>query len=90
MKFGTGDGANLHYCGRVLGRDRIPGSDGQCGPNNGPQCSDCIPDIRNKAGIPVRLGTGYGARTYYCGRILGRDRIPGSDGQCGPTDGPSC
>jgi hypothetical protein len=29
------------YCGRVLGRDVIPWSDGQCGPNNGPQCPDC-------------------------------------------------
>ena len=29
------------YCGRLLGKDAIPGSDGQCGPNNGPQCADC-------------------------------------------------
>jgi hypothetical protein len=29
------------YCGRRLGVAAIPGSDGQCGPNNGPQCSDC-------------------------------------------------
>jgi len=38
---GTGNCASLYYCGRVLGREAIPGSDGQCGPNNGPQCSDC-------------------------------------------------
>jgi hypothetical protein len=31
----------LLYCGRNLGRNVIPGSDGFCGPNNGPQCSDC-------------------------------------------------
>jgi DNA-binding beta-propeller fold protein YncE len=31
----------LLYCGRNLGRALIPGSDGRCGPNNGPQCSDC-------------------------------------------------
>lgn len=32
---------NTYYCSRILGRDAIPGSDGQCGPNNGPQCKDC-------------------------------------------------
>ena len=30
-----------YYCGRELGEDMIPGSDGQCGPSNGPQCPDC-------------------------------------------------
>ena len=29
------------YCGRILGQHIIPFSDGQCGPNNGPQCPDC-------------------------------------------------
>jgi hypothetical protein len=29
------------YCGRRLGVEAIPGSDGRCGPNNGPQCADC-------------------------------------------------
>lgn len=32
---------NVYYCGRRLGTQVIPGSDGQCGPNNGPQCPDC-------------------------------------------------
>ena len=41
MKSGTGSGASTLYCGRRLGREAIPGSDGQCGPNNGPQCADC-------------------------------------------------
>ncbi len=36
MKFGTGTGANTLYCGRNLGMNAIPGSDGRCGPNNGP------------------------------------------------------
>ena len=31
----------LHYCGRHLGVELIPGSDGQCGPTNGPQCQSC-------------------------------------------------
>mmetsp|Transcript_41807 Transcript_41807/g.75910 ORF Transcript_41807/g.75910 Transcript_41807/m.75910 type:complete len:458 (-) Transcript_41807:404-1777(-) len=29
------------YCGRHLGRHAIPGSDGRCGPTNGPQCASC-------------------------------------------------
>jgi hypothetical protein len=29
------------YCGRKLGRDLIPGSNGVCGPSSGPQCPDC-------------------------------------------------
>ena len=33
--------ANL-YCGRTLGADVIPGSDGRCGPNSGPQCPSCL------------------------------------------------
>ena len=31
----------LYYCGRRLGTTAIPGSDGQCGPTNGPQCKGC-------------------------------------------------
>jgi hypothetical protein len=42
MKYGTGNGASILFCGRRIGRDLIPGSDGRCGPNNGPQCSDCL------------------------------------------------
>jgi len=41
MKLGTGSGSGTYYCGRHLGVDTIPGSDGSCGPNNGPQCPDC-------------------------------------------------
>lgn len=32
---------NNFYCGRYLGKAKIPKSDGRCGPNNGPQCSAC-------------------------------------------------
>ena len=31
-----------YYCGRRLGVSAIPGSDGQCGPNDGPQCKGCL------------------------------------------------
>lgn len=49
----------------------------------------------NCAGFPMTLGDNSipgwdGSRTYYCGRVLGLDRIPGSDGQCGPIAGPQC
>ena len=30
-----------YYCGRELGREAIPDSDGGCGPSNGPQCPSC-------------------------------------------------
>ena len=42
LKFGTdSDCRTLYYCGRNLGRAAIPGSDGRCGPRNGPQCASC-------------------------------------------------
>ena len=40
MKRGDGNCADKFYCGRYIGN--LPGSDGNCGPNNGPQCQDCI------------------------------------------------
>jgi hypothetical protein len=36
-----GNGIGLYYCGRDLGEDAIPGSDGHCGPYGGPQCASC-------------------------------------------------
>ena len=45
---------------------------------------------RNRAGAKMHVGTGSGARTLYCGRRLGVVRIPGSDGRCGPNNGPPC
>ena len=38
MKFGEG---GILYCGRNLGKAAIPGSDGVCGPHDGPQCNSC-------------------------------------------------
>ena len=90
-----------YYCGRHLGRAAIPGSDGRCGPTNGPQCQSCIryqvaqrpPDSQtsqvNDEGAEVFPGRQERHR-YYCGRHLGRAAIPGSDGRCGPTNGPQC
>ena len=44
----------------------------------------------NRAGVPVRLGTGMGVNNYYCGRVLGVKLIPFSDGRCGVNNGPQC
>ena len=41
---------NKYYCGRRLGVDAIPGSDGQCGPSNGPQCASCARFQRTRQG----------------------------------------
>ena len=45
---------------------------------------------QNRAGVPMALGSGSTASNYYCGRRLGTSVIPGSDGQCGPNNGPQC
>ena len=91
-----------YYCGRRLGTDAIPGSDGRCGIHNGPQCASCKHfqssvggELFNDDGVSVKLGghwgSGFdGSHLYFCGRNLGRDAIPDSDGQCGPTAGPQC
>jgi hypothetical protein len=74
MKPGTGATAWKMYCGRNVGK--MPGSDGRCGPTNGPQCRDCRPFIVNKAGDLASTG-GYfnkkydGSLQYYCGKNVG-------------------
>ena len=47
------------------------------------------PIICNDENAPVRYGI-ENVSLFYCGRHLGRDAIPGSDGRCGPTNGPQC
>ena len=37
----SGEGINMYYCGGLFGRAVIPGSDGYCGPDDGPQCASC-------------------------------------------------
>jgi len=56
MSPGT-DGSGRLYCGRRLGTAAIPGSDGQCGPDNGPQCRDCVP-------LPAVTNVGPSRRNY--------------------------
>ena len=86
MKLGINNGGEAKlYCGRHLGRGAIPGSDGSCGPDNGPQCQACLgTKIFNARGHQVQRGR---EDKLYCGK---RYVIPGSDGRCGPTNGPQC
>jgi hypothetical protein len=50
--------------------------------------TECRPGLINVAGAPVKFGSRV--PKLYCGRHLGRSEIPGSDGTCGPDDGPQC
>mmetsp|Transcript_48974 Transcript_48974/g.116463 ORF Transcript_48974/g.116463 Transcript_48974/m.116463 type:complete len:471 (+) Transcript_48974:84-1496(+) len=52
-----------------------------------PQQVQAVP-VTNDEGAHVQLGAD--GRTHYCGRHLGKAAIPGSDGRCGPTNGPQC
>ena len=88
---------HLLYCGRNLGTAAIPGSDGRCGPGNGPQCQSCasfqralIADLRMKNSEGATVFLGSETNKWYCGRRLGTAAIPGSDGRCGPSNGPQC
>ena len=53
------DGGKLQYCGRFVGEEALPGSDGQCGPDDGPQCADC----RQQQQQQQQQGGGGGAAT---------------------------
>ncbi|CAL1171182.1 unnamed protein product [Cladocopium goreaui] len=83
------------YCGR---NGVVAGTGGQCGPMEGPQCPSCQrlqesfqAFYINDEGCQLRPGKTRGfCGTYYCGRVLGVQAIPGSDGRCGPIDGPQC
>jgi len=45
----------------------------------------------NDQGASVKLGNVGGSATYYCGRQLMADEaIAGSNGECGPKNGPQC
>lgn len=58
------DGRGRYYCGRVLGEDMIPDSDGQCGPLGGPQCPSCQRMQQRKMALAAsrRRGAGAGRR----------------------------
>ena len=86
------DGRTTIYCGRKFVRDARLSP--RCGPTCGPACASCerfLASLVNDEGDAVAFGTSDGWReTLYCGRHKGLSEIPGSDGTCGPEDGPSC
>lgn len=54
---------------------------------------------RTETGVPTGLVNDEGAAvslgtecydTYYCNRLMGLAAMPGSDGRCGPQNGPQC
>lgn len=50
-----------------------------------------FPELLNDEGAPVQRSTLAGhTHLWYCSRSLGMDALPGSDGCCGPNDGPQC
>jgi len=91
----TAGSTNLLYCGITLGVEAIPGSDGRCGTNNGPQCDSCkayqtVARI-NAGGVPVARGnTPDSFDLFFCGQFIGTEDLPSSDGYCGPNSGPQC
>ena len=67
MRPGSGACAGTLYCGRRLGVAAIPGSDGQCGPSNGPQCASCKRAAPRAAHAhPLVKGARPGASTPRC------------------------
>ena len=79
-------------CGRFLGMEEIPGSDGRCGPNNGPECSSCrrfrvsMMDLCNDHGAALRLGRNG---EFYCGAALLFTTVGSVSAGCG-DDGFQC
>ena len=45
--------------------------------------------LTNDEGAPVYVGTEC-FDTYYCNRAVGPEALPGSNGRCGPENGPQC
>ena len=68
---GTGPYWDKLYCGRHIGREKLPHSDGVCGPDDGPQCVDCIAQQRAWGSGVLELMTRA--------RPAGVDGMPDSD-----------
>ena len=86
----------LIYCGKfVLDWDHFYNknfTNGQCGPTNGPNCSECrkrfnpnLPTL-NDEGRNVWQGN---SGRFYCGNYFGK-QYSVHDGFCGPQDGMAC
>ena len=44
---GIHENCHLFYCSKWIGQDKLPGSDGFCGPYDGPHCGEC--DVKQRA-----------------------------------------
>ena len=71
MKASGESGEQGMYCGRNLGRNSIPGSDGQCGPNNGPMCGDCKDCMKALKSKQKECGGTFNDRFYEVSNTLG-------------------
>ena len=56
---------DMIYCGRRLGVTNIPGSDGRCGPSNGPHCRSCMRFLNGprRADVLLRMFLSIGRST---------------------------
>eukprot|EP01084_Bolivina_argentea_P083230 150707_1 len=92
------DNTMLYYCGRVnvtKGHDYpspYDKTDGNCGPNNGANCTACR--VLKNDGIMKYNDNGDqiwqgSSGMFYCGKKVGKKEF-GHDGYCGPNNGPSC
>merc|ERR1712217_364185 len=73
-----GDGVLVYQGARAYGEADLANED---------DGEDTKGNDTNDEGAKVTLSS-YDNTTYYCGRYIGN--LPGSDGNCGPTDGPQC
>eukprot|EP00798_Chlamydomonas_sp_ICE-L_P029420 gene29420-5768_t len=62
-------GLYLFYCARTLGTETIPGSDGQCGPSDGPQCHSCK-CFQKKAPPPLHIAAHFGLHDVVSGLLV--------------------
>eukprot|EP00403_Amphidinium_massartii_P003350 CAMPEP_0178382990 /NCGR_PEP_ID=MMETSP0689_2-20121128/6774_1 /TAXON_ID=160604 /ORGANISM="Amphidinium massartii, Strain CS-259" /LENGTH=318 /DNA_ID=CAMNT_0020003203 /DNA_START=89 /DNA_END=1045 /DNA_ORIENTATION=- len=67
-----------------------PNSERERGANRRLQERRVTLSMTNDEGVRVALGQGPCSHRYYCGRELGKEELPGSDGRCGPNNGPQC
>lgn len=100
MCLGAGRHRGTMYCGLRLGGPMIPGSDGQCGPSNGPCCQACA-SAPVTTGIKLRINRRgnmmfrgqrpyQGAYRYYCGQALSPTTSCGGSGNAEESSGAPC
>ena len=66
IKLGT-ERKDKYYCGQDVGESNLPGSDGHCGPNNGPQCQSCLRFQSSPGNVTKGTNDGDGFTITECG-----------------------